>query len=179
MTSSTTGSSGGGTSSDMPGDYGPAPVPHWLAMATGFTKIIDGELPGRFVWQDDRCVAFLSINPIRRGHTLVVPTLEVDHWLDLEPELASHLFGVSQTIGRALQRAFEPEKVGLMIAGLEVRHVHLHLVPMDDIHDLDFARQDPNPDPKALDRAAEAIRAVLRDLGFEKEAAGRSPGAGG
>jgi len=148
-------------------------------MASVFTRILKGELPGRVVWRDETCAALLSIHPLKPGHTLVIPFEEVDHWLDLEPELASHLFGVSQTIGRALQRAFEPEKVGLMIAGLEVRHVHLHLVPMDDIHDLDFARQDPNPDPKALDRAAEAIRAVLRDLGFEKEAAGRSPGAGG
>jgi histidine triad (HIT) family protein len=145
-------------------------------MASVFTRILKGELPGRVVWRDENCAALLSIHPLKPGHTLLVPFEEVDHWLDLEPELASHLFGVSQTIGRALQRAFEPEKVGLMIAGLEVRHVHLHLVPMDDIHDLDFARQDPNPDPKALDRAAERIRATLRDLGFEKEVAGRSAG---
>jgi histidine triad (HIT) family protein len=148
-------------------------------MASVFTRILKGELPGRVVWRDENCAALLSIHPLKPGHTLVIPFEEVDHWLDLEPELASHLFGVSQTIGRALQRAFEPEKVGLMIAGLEVRHVHLHLVPMDDIHDLDFARQDLSPDPKALDRAAEAIRATLLDLGFEKEVAGPPPGAGG
>ena len=98
-------------------------------MPTIFTRIISGELPGRFVWRDDVCVAFLSINPLRPGHTLVVTRAEVDHWLDLEPEVNAHLTGVAREIGRAQQRAFHPERVGLMIAGLEVPHVHLHLVP--------------------------------------------------
>ena len=71
-------------------------------MATVFTKIIRGELPGRFVWRDDRCVAFLSINPLRPGHTLVVPIEEVDHWLDLAPASMQHLVSVSQTIGKAI-----------------------------------------------------------------------------
>jgi histidine triad (HIT) family protein len=67
-----------------------------------FTRIIDGELPGRFVWRDDRCVAFLSINPLRPGHVLVVPREEVDHWLDLDPSLLDHVMRVSQKIGAAL-----------------------------------------------------------------------------
>lgn len=134
-------------------------------MATIFTRIISGELPGRFVWRDDRCVAFLSINPLKPGHTLVVPRDEVDHWLDLAPELAAHLIVVAQTIGKALQRGFKPLKVGMMLAGLEVPHTHLHLVPIDAVHDLDFARQDRHPDPAALDRAAAIIRAELRTLG--------------
>ena len=139
-------------------------------MATIFTRIIHGELPGRFVWRDDQCVAFLSIRPLRPGHTLVVPRAEVDHWLDLEPGLASHLMAVSQSVGKALQHGFKPTKVGLMIAGLEVPHVHLHLVPIDTIHDLDFDRQDPNPDPAMMDRAAETIRASLRALGYAQVA---------
>lgn len=139
-------------------------------MATIFTRIIRGELPARFVWKDDLCVAFLSIHPLRPGHTLVVPRAEVDHWLDLEPPLLKHLFTAAQSIGKALQEAFQPTKVGLMIAGLEVPHVHLHLVPIDDVHDLDFARQDPNPDPAAMDRAAERIRAALRKLGYAQVA---------
>ncbi len=130
-------------------------------MATIFTRIIDGELPGRFVHRDDRCVAFLSINPLQPGHTLVVPIAEVDHWVDLEPDLAAHLMTVSQRIARAQQLAFSPVKVGLMIAGLEVPHVHLHVVPIRGVHDLDFANADQHPDPSDLDDAAELLRAAL------------------
>lgn len=134
-------------------------------MATIFTRIIEGELPGRFVWRDDACVAFLSINPLRPGHVLVVPRVEVEHWIDLEPQLWAHVTSVSRTIGEALQAAYQPEKVGLMLAGLEVPHVHVHLVPIDGVHDLDFANADTDPDPAALDEAAETIRAALRDAG--------------
>ena len=86
-------------------------------MATIFTKIIDGELPGTFVWKDDVCVAFLSIAPLSPGHTLVVPRREVDHWLDLEAAELSHVMSVAQTIGTALSAVYEPVKVGLMVAG--------------------------------------------------------------
>jgi histidine triad (HIT) family protein len=130
-----------------------------------FTRIIRGELPGRIVWRDDRAVAFLTIAPLRPGHTLVVPIEEVDHWLDVEPALMQHLTRVAQTIGRAVQRVFRPEKVGLMIAGLEVRHVHLHLVPIHSLGDLDFAKADANALPADLDAAAERIRAALREAG--------------
>jgi histidine triad (HIT) family protein len=139
-------------------------------VATIFTRIINGEIPGRFVWRDQRCVAFLSNRPLRPGHTLVVPVAEVDHWLDLDPELAGHLIAVAQPIGKAIDQAFRPTKVGVMIAGLEVPHVHLHLVPIQAAHDLDFANQDPNPDPDDLDRAAASIRSALRSLGYREVA---------
>jgi len=133
-------------------------------MPTVFTRIIDGELPSQMVWRDDRCVAFLSINPLRPGHTLVVPIAEVDHWLDLEPELAAHLMVVSQRVGAAQQQAFDPLRVGLMVAGLEVPHVHLHVVPISGVTDLDFANADPDPDPAALAAAADALRHALGDI---------------
>jgi diadenosine tetraphosphate (Ap4A) HIT family hydrolase len=104
-----------------------------------FTRIIDGELPGHFVWRDDECVAFLSIAPLREGHALVVPRLEVDHWLDLPPELVAHLMVVAQRIGRAQQAAFNPARVGMIIAGMEVPHTHLHVIPIDREADLNFA----------------------------------------
>jgi histidine triad (HIT) family protein len=144
----------------------------WLAdtlaaMATVFTRIIDGELPGRFVWRDERCVAFLSINPLRTGHALVVPIDEVDHWLDLDPDLNAHLLAVSQRIGQAQMAAFSPTRVGLMIAGLEVPHVHLHVVPIDGVHDMDFANAATSPDPDEMDRAQEAILDALRSAGHD------------
>jgi histidine triad (HIT) family protein len=135
-------------------------------LASIFTRIIRGELPGRFVWRDDRAVALLTINPIQLGHTLVVPIEEVDHWLDLEPALASHLMEVAQSVGRAIQRAYSPVRVGMMIAGLEVPHVHLHVLQIRRLADLDFAKADPNPKPEDLDAAAQKIRDALRALGY-------------
>ena len=134
-------------------------------MPTIFTRIIEGELPGRFVWRDDVCVAFLSIAPLTTGHTLVVPRAEVDHWIDLDPDVNAHLMRVAQQVATAQQAAFSPERVGLIIAGLEVPHVHLHVVPIDGMADLDFANADAGADPDALDAAATALRAALRDSG--------------
>lgn len=134
-------------------------------MASIFTQIIEGKLPGRFVWSDVHCVAFLTIHPIRPGHTLVVPRAEIDHWLDLEPSLASHLIGVAQSIGRAIHHVFQPAKVALMIAGLEVPHTHLHLFPVWELADIDPAKQDLNAKPADLDEAARNIREALRALG--------------
>jgi histidine triad (HIT) family protein len=134
-------------------------------MATLFTSIINGDIPGRFVWRDDRAVVFLTIAPIRPGHALVVPIEEVDHWIDLDTDLASHLMVVAREVGRAQQAAFEPERIGLIVAGLEVPHTHLHLIPIDSESDLSFAKADHSPDPAALDDAAERIRAALRDQG--------------
>jgi histidine triad (HIT) family protein len=137
-------------------------------LATVFTRIIDGELPARFVWKDELCVAFMSINPLRSGHVLVVPREEVDHWIDLDADLMSHLMNVSRSIGRAIQRGFQPSKVGLLIAGLEVLHLHVHLVPIDGLHDMDFDNAARDPDPAELDLAADTIRRELTELGFEE-----------
>jgi histidine triad (HIT) family protein len=134
-------------------------------MPSIFTRIIEGEIPGTFVWRDPECVAFMSINPLRRGHTLVVPRMEVDHWIDAPDGLRDYLFQVAQTVARAVQTAFEPTRIGLMIAGLEVPHLHLHVVPIDGVHDLDFANAAATVDREELEESAEMIRAELRGLG--------------
>lgn len=139
-------------------------------MATIFTRILNGELPGRFVWRDDRCAAFLTIAPLAPGHTLVVPFDEVDHWLDLDPELVAHLMAVTQHIGKAQVAAFEPARVGVIIAGLEVPHVHVHAVPFHRESQLSFANADPDVDPAALDEAATRLRAALHDAGHSEVA---------
>jgi histidine triad (HIT) family protein len=132
-------------------------------MPTLFTRIIDGELPGVFVWRDPECVVFLSVNPMHTGHALVVPRVEVDHWIDLDPALAGHLFQVAQTVGRAQQAALSPRRIGVLVAGDEVPHVHLHVVPFDSVRELSFAHADPNPPEGSLAAAAELIRAALRE----------------
>jgi len=134
-------------------------------MPSVFTRIIDGEIPGRFVWKDDRCVAFLTIEPMRPGHTLVVPREEVDHWIDLDTDLCEHLFEVARVIGSAQNAAFKPRRVGMLIVGDEVPHTHLHLVPIDNAGQLSFANVDRDPAPTALDAAADAIRDQLRAMG--------------
>ena len=144
-------------------------------MATLFSKIIDGEIPGKFVWRDERAVAFLTIGPIAPGHTLVVPIEEVDHWVDLEADLAAHLMEVARQIGRAQMAAFTPTRIGMIIAGLEVPHCHLHLVPIETEADLSFSRADPSPDPAALDAAADRLRAALRDQGHGDRVAASWP----
>ena len=134
-------------------------------MATLFTRIIEGEIPGRFVWRDERVVAFLTIAPLAPGHVLVVPVAEVDHWIDMEPALLAEVMEVARVIGRVLQDEFQPTKVGVMVVGEEVPHAHVHLIPFTGLDQLNFANADPNPDPGALDDAAERIREGLRAAG--------------
>ena len=134
-------------------------------MPTIFSRIIAGELPGTFVWKDDQAVAFLSINPMMPGHTLVVPRAEVDHWIDLDPRLAAHLFHVAQQIGKAQDLEWKPRRVGVLIVGEEVPHTHLHVVPINSPNELTFAHADPNPEPAALADAAERVRARQRERG--------------
>jgi diadenosine tetraphosphate (Ap4A) HIT family hydrolase len=129
-------------------------------MATIFTRIINGEIPGLFVHRDEHCVAFLDIRPLAHGHVLVVPIAEVDHWIDLAPELSAHLFAVAQRIGLAQQRAFGCERVGLIIAGYEVPHTHVHVIPTTHMGQLNFANA-AAASPEALREAAEAIIAQL------------------
>lgn len=134
-------------------------------MASVFTRILNGELPGRFVWRDERVFVIGTARPIRYGHVLVIPRQEVTHWIDLDPSLNAHVFETARIVGTAIQRAFDPTKVGVAVVGLEVPHVHVHLVPLWGPEDLDFARQMTNPDPAELDRAADALRTALRAMG--------------
>jgi histidine triad (HIT) family protein len=135
------------------------------AMPTIFTRIIAGEIPGTFVWRDDRCVVFMSINPMARGHALVVPVAELDHWIDGDPDLVAHLFEVTRLVGLAQRAAFSPERVGVIVAGYEVPHTHVHVIPTDAMAQLSFANAAASVDRDDLEAAAEAIRAELRAMG--------------
>lgn len=133
-------------------------------MATVFTKIINGELPGRFVYEDDETVAFLTIAPITQGHTLVVPRAEIDQWQDVDPAVFNRIMGVSQLIGKAVTKAFGAERAGVIIAGLEVPHLHVHVFPAYNLSDFGFANADHNPSPESLDEAQAKIKAALAEL---------------
>ena len=133
-------------------------------MTTIFTRIIQGEIPGTFVYKDEACVAFMSINPMADGHVLVVPRDEIDHWVDLSPYIASHLFEVSHRISRALSVALPCEKVGLIIAGYEVNHCHIHLIPTTNMGQLSFANAATSVERSTLEANAEKITAALATL---------------
>ncbi len=133
-------------------------------MTTVFTRIIKGEIPGTFVYRDDLCVAFMSINPMALGHALVVPIEEVDVWTDCTPELAAHVFEVSHRIARAQHQAFACERVGLIIAGYEIPHAHIHLIPTTNMGQLSFANAAQSVDRDVIAGAAQRIRDALGAL---------------
>ncbi len=137
-------------------------------MPSIFSRIINGELPGRFVYSDDLgddgVVAFLTIGPMTQGHTLVVPRAEVDNWQDVDPELFNRVMAVAQRIGKAVCAAFGAERAGMIIAGLEVPHLHVHVFPAYNLTDFGFANIDHNASPESLDEAQAKIKAALADL---------------
>jgi histidine triad (HIT) family protein len=130
-------------------------------VTTIFTRIINREIPGTFVLEDDLCVAFMSINPLADGHVLVIPRAEVDHWIDLPADLSAHLFAVSHRISAALAEAFPCERVGMIIAGYEVNHCHIHLVPTTDMSQLDFRNAARTVERDRLEANAARIIAAL------------------
>ncbi len=136
-------------------------------MSSVFTKIIDGELPGHFIWRDETCVSFLSINPVSDGHALVIPILEIDHWLELPAEVNAHLMGIAQIVGEAQMMAFRPLRVGMLIAGLEVPHTHLHVIPMQGMQDLDLTNAAAVVDHKKLAGNAQVLRESLISIGHD------------
>ena len=134
-------------------------------MTSIFTRIIDGEIPGRLIWRDETAVAMVDIRPLAPGHTLVIPIAEVDHWVDLDAATVTHLMSVAHEIGRAQMEVCQPARIGLMIAGFEVPHTHLHVVPLASMANLDFATADTSPDAADLDAMAEALRGRLEAMG--------------
>lgn len=134
-------------------------------MTTLFTRIIDGEIPGRFVWSDEVCVAFLTIGPVQLGHALVVPRAEVDRWTDLDPSTAAHLFEVARLIGRAQLEEFDAQRVGLLIEGYEIAHAHVHVWPSRSSADFDPHHVLDDVTDDQMNDAAARLRRRLRAHG--------------
>ncbi len=130
-------------------------------MTTIFTKIINGDIPGTFIYRDDACVAFLSINPIAPGHVLVVPRVEIDEWTDLPPDIAAHVLQVSHSLANALKISHPCVRVGLIIAGYEINHCHIHVIPTNSMADLDFKNAAASIERGELDEHAQRIRVAM------------------
>jgi len=129
-------------------------------MASVFTQILNGDLPGHFVYEDEQAVAIMTIQPVKDGHVLIIPREEIDHFDDLPAELAAHLMHISQKVTKAIKQAFPCTRVGLIIAGLEVPHTHIHLIPINQLEDMSFANLS-FADSDDLAKAAEKIKAYL------------------
>jgi histidine triad (HIT) family protein len=130
-------------------------------MASIFTRIINGDIPSRNIWDDEHCVAFLDVRPLTPGHSLVVPKVEIDQWTDLDAELASHLMTVAHRVGEAQKEVFSPARIGLLIAGFEVPHAHVHVFPCNSMADFDFGQADTKPDQGQLDQQHQQLRSAL------------------
>ena len=133
-------------------------------MASLFTRIIRGEIPGHFVYKDEICVAFLTINPIATGHTLVVPIEEIDEWVDLPTATSSHLMLVARRIGLAQKQLYSCNRVGMIIAGFEIPHCHLHVIPANTMADLSFEHAAAHVESERLSEQAEHLASVLKTI---------------
>ena len=129
-------------------------------MPTLFTKIITGEIPAHKVLENNRYLAFLDLRPVNPGHTLVIPKQEIDYIFDMEDEPLAGMMVFAKKVAKAIGKAFPCKKIGVMVAGIEVPHTHIHLIPINSVGDLNFSRAKPATQEE-LGAAATKIRANL------------------
>lgn len=144
-------------------------------MATLFTKIINGEIPGRFVWSDETCVAFLTIEPVTDGHTMIVSRDEIEQWTDADATTWAHLQEIARIVGRAQQAEWQTPRIAQMLEGFEVDHLHIHVWPAASAAQVEPHATMKDVSGERFDEAAERLRSRLRAHGFEANVPG--PGA--
>jgi histidine triad (HIT) family protein len=127
-------------------------------MASIFTKIISGEIPSHMVHENEKFIAFLDINPLKAGHTLVVPKEEIDYIFDMPDDLLSEILIFSKEVARKIESVVDCERIGVSVIGLEVPHAHVHLIPMNSVSDMNFAKPKLELDPEYMADLAEKIR---------------------
>ena len=130
-------------------------------MASIFTRIINREIPGHIVAEDEQYIAFLDISPLVLGHTLVVPKTEVDYMYDLEDDVLAGLHVFAKRVAHAIKKAVPCKRIGVAVIGLEVPHTHVHLVPMNSMGDLNFTRPKLSPSKEELEEVAKRIRGAM------------------
>lgn len=127
-------------------------------MASIFTRIVQGEIPCHKIAEDERYLAFLDINPLREGHTLVIPKVEVDYLFDLDDELLADMLPFAKEVARKIKAVVPCERIGVTVIGLEVPHAHIHLIPIDGMHDMEFSRPKLKLSQEEFASLAERIR---------------------
>lgn len=131
-------------------------------MASIFTKIINREIPGHIVAEDERFIAFLDINPLVTGHVLVVPKTEIDYIFDLPDEELSAINLFAKKVAEGIKAVVPCKRVGVAVIGLEVPHVHIHLVPLNSMNDINFTKPKLNPSNSELEKTAQAIKEKIK-----------------
>jgi len=130
-------------------------------MATIFSRIVDGEIPSYKIVEDDRFYAFLDINPLAKGHTLVIPKKGIDYIFDLDDDLLSGINVFSKRVARAIEKVVECERIGIAVIGLEIPHAHIHLIPINHIEDINFARPKLKLSNEEFNEIAEKIKRAI------------------
>ena len=130
-------------------------------MATLFTRIVKGEIPCYKIAEDKDFFAFLDINPLAEGHTLVIPKLETDYIFDLPDDTLANMIVFSKKVAAAIDKSMPCKKVGVAVLGLEVPHAHIHLIPINGVHDIEFSRPKLKLSPERFNEIAEKIKAAL------------------
>ena len=133
----------------------------FIGMASIFTRIIRGEIPCYKIAESDTFLAFLDINPLSRGHTLVIPKQETDYYFDLDDDLIAEMQVFSKKIARAIEKVMECKRVGVVVLGLEVPHAHIHLIPINSLYDIEFSRPKLKLSPEEFEQIAGKIRNAL------------------
>jgi histidine triad (HIT) family protein len=132
-------------------------------MASIFTRIVNGEIPCYKICEDDNYLAFLDINPLVRGHTLVIPKKEIDYLFDLDDELLAGMSVFAKKVARAIDRVIDCKRVGVVVLGLEVPHAHIHLIPINSLYDTEFSKPKLKLPADELEQIAEKIKNALAD----------------
>lgn len=127
-------------------------------MASIFSKILAGDIPGHFVARNEEFFAILDINPLREGHVLVIPVKEIDYLFDLDNEVLGRYMAFSKRVAGAIEKVIECKRIGVAVIGLEVPHAHIHLVPIDHVGDIDFTQPKLSPTTEQLSETGKRIR---------------------
>jgi len=137
-------------------------------MATIFSRIVNGEIPCYKVAEDDNYLAFLDINPLQEGHTLIIPKKEIDFIFDIEDDLHAGLWNFARKVGKAIGKVVPCQRIGITVIGLEVPHAHIHLIPLKTMYDMDFRRPKLSFTPEEFGKIAEKISAAIENCEIAK-----------
>ena len=130
-------------------------------MSSIFTKIVRKEIPSYKVHENDRFYAFLDINPLKKGHTLVIPKNEVDYIFDLESDEYKNLWGFAKNVANGMQKVIDCKRISIVVMGLEVPHAHIHLIPLDNMNDINFNQPKLNLSSEEMQQIADKIRSAI------------------
>ena len=131
-------------------------------MASIFSKIVKGEIPSYKICEDENYFAFLDINPLKEGHTLVIPKEETDYLFDMDDDLLGGMMVFAKKVALAIDQSIDCKRVGVAVLGLEVPHAHIHLVPLNDLHDIEFSKPKMKFTEAELSATAAKISAAIR-----------------